>query len=120
MGSRGPNLDPKPRTTLSMFTGLAHHFSNVTFDAPELDEQLGLRGLHRVSPRVAPNVRETMRPGDLRARCRNGIRCSNIDAIQRPVVLHKIARKMQSRYRALSMSGASAAENQHRRSGRAK
>jgi sulfotransferase len=43
----------------------AHDFENVTYDAPEFDAQLGLDGLHRVHPKVAPRTRQTILPPDL-------------------------------------------------------
>lgn len=42
-----------------------HDFENVAFDAPAFDAQLGLEGLHRVRPRVAPEPRQTLLPPDL-------------------------------------------------------
>jgi sulfotransferase len=42
-----------------------HDFENVTYDAPEFDAQLGLDGLHRVHPKVAPRTRQTILPPDL-------------------------------------------------------
>ena len=42
-----------------------HDFSNVVFDAPEFDAQLGLDGLHRVHNAVAPRPRDTILPPDL-------------------------------------------------------
>ena len=42
-----------------------HDFSNVTFDAPAFDQALGLAGLHRVRPVVAPEARRTVLPPDL-------------------------------------------------------
>jgi sulfotransferase len=49
-------LDEKP---------FSHDFENVTYDAPEFDAQLGLDGLHRVHPKVAPRARQTILPPDL-------------------------------------------------------
>ena len=43
----------------------AHDFDNVDYDAPAFDAQLGLDGLHRVHPKVAPRPRETILPPDL-------------------------------------------------------
>ena len=43
----------------------AHDFSNVTYDAPEFDSQLGVRGLHKVHAVVAPRQRQTILPPDL-------------------------------------------------------
>ena len=42
-----------------------HDFENVAYDAPEFDAQLGLDGLHRVHPSVAPRPRTTILPPDL-------------------------------------------------------
>jgi sulfotransferase len=42
-----------------------HDFSAVSYDAPEFDAQLGVRGLHKVHPEVAPRPRETILPPDL-------------------------------------------------------
>ncbi|SDE74477.1 sulfotransferase family protein [Rhodospira trueperi] len=43
----------------------SHDFEHVAFDAPAFDEALGLRGLHRVKPRVAFEERRTILPPDL-------------------------------------------------------
>jgi sulfotransferase len=43
----------------------AHDFSNVEYDAPEFDAQLGMDGLHRVRPKVLPQSRPTILPPDL-------------------------------------------------------
>lgn len=43
----------------------AHDFEAVSYDAPAFDAQLGLDGLHRVHPTVAPRPRETILPPDL-------------------------------------------------------
>jgi sulfotransferase len=43
----------------------AHDFTNVQYDAPEFDAQLGLDGLHRVHPKVEPRTRQTILPPDL-------------------------------------------------------
>lgn len=43
----------------------AHDFSNVVYDAPEFDAQLGLDGLHRVHKKVEPRARQTILPPDL-------------------------------------------------------
>jgi sulfotransferase len=50
-------------------TPFAHDFNNVPFDAPELDAQLGLDGLHRVHPKVEPLARQPILPPDLFERC---------------------------------------------------
>lgn len=42
-----------------------HDFGNVQFDAPEFDAQLGMDGLHRVHPFVAPRPRASVLPPDL-------------------------------------------------------
>ena len=42
-----------------------HDFTAVDYDAPQFDAQLGLDGLHRVHPKVAPRPRETVLPPDL-------------------------------------------------------
>jgi sulfotransferase len=42
-----------------------HDFGNVHYDAPEFDEALGIRGLHRVRPSVAVESRRTILPPDL-------------------------------------------------------
>lgn len=49
----------------------AHDFEAVSYDAPVFDAQLGLDGLHRVHPRVAPRPRRTILPPDLFARFSN-------------------------------------------------
>lgn len=43
----------------------AHDFKNIDYDAAEFDAQLGLDGLHRVRPEVAPAPRKTILPPDL-------------------------------------------------------
>lgn len=45
-----------------------HDVENVTFDAPEFDAALGVRGLHRVHQKVAWRPRRTILPPDLFAR----------------------------------------------------
>ncbi len=53
------------------FLGLepfAHDFTNVEYDAPAFDAQLGLSGLHRIRPEVAPQKRRSVLPPDLFAR----------------------------------------------------
>ncbi|MEM7766869.1 MAG: sulfotransferase [Pseudomonadota bacterium] len=42
-----------------------HDFDAVAYDAPAFDAQLGLDGLHRVQPKVAPQTRQTILPPDL-------------------------------------------------------
>ncbi|MCR9198263.1 MAG: sulfotransferase [Planctomycetaceae bacterium] len=42
-----------------------HDLTAVQFDCPEFDSQLGLDGLHRVHPQVAPRSRATILPPDL-------------------------------------------------------
>lgn len=42
-----------------------HDFEHVEYDAPSFDEALGVSGLHRVRPRVAPEPRRTVLPPDL-------------------------------------------------------
>ncbi|MEO1678591.1 MAG: sulfotransferase [Pseudomonadota bacterium] len=48
-----------------------HDFSNVSYDAPDFDAQLGLDGLHRVHKEVAPRPRSTILPPDLFERYAN-------------------------------------------------
>lgn len=43
----------------------AHDFEQVSYDAPEFDEALGLHGLHQVRPQVGLQRRETILPPDL-------------------------------------------------------
>jgi sulfotransferase len=45
-----------------------HDFDNVDYDAEEFDAVLGVRGLHRVKPKVQPQTRETILPPDLHQR----------------------------------------------------
>lgn len=49
----------------------AHDFDTVTYDAPRFDAELGLTGLHKVHPKVAPRPRETVLPPDLFERFAN-------------------------------------------------
>lgn len=42
-----------------------HDFSNVEYDAPSFDTQLGVAGLHRVHREVSPRPRRTILPPDL-------------------------------------------------------
>lgn len=46
----------------------AHDVDNISFDAPAFDQNLGLPGLHRVRPQVAPVRRTSILPPDLFAR----------------------------------------------------
>jgi len=43
----------------------AHDFADVSYDAPEFDAHLGVLGLHKVHPQVAPRTRKTILPPDL-------------------------------------------------------
>ncbi|MDD5388265.1 MAG: sulfotransferase [Gallionellaceae bacterium] len=43
----------------------AHDFERVAYDCPEFDANLGLSGLHRIRPRVAPAPRQSILPPDL-------------------------------------------------------
>lgn len=45
-----------------------HDFENVALDEPAFDQNLGLPGLHRVRPKVAPIRRRSILPPDLFAR----------------------------------------------------
>jgi len=42
-----------------------HDYENVKFDAPEFDEALGVAGMHRIRPKVAPEDRATVLPPDI-------------------------------------------------------
>lgn len=42
-----------------------HTFENLTFDTPDYDEGLGLKGLHKVRPAVQYEARRTILPPDL-------------------------------------------------------
>ncbi len=42
-----------------------HDFEHIAYDAPEFDQALGLRGLHRVRPKVEVQARRTILPPDL-------------------------------------------------------
>jgi sulfotransferase len=42
-----------------------HDFGNVEYDAPEFDNAMGARGLHKVSGPVRPSTRQTILPPDL-------------------------------------------------------
>ncbi|MFZ3183338.1 MAG: sulfotransferase [Pseudomonas sp.] len=42
-----------------------HDFEHIEYDAPEFDQALGLKGLHRVRPRVEVEARRTILPPDL-------------------------------------------------------
>ncbi len=48
-----------------------HDFTNVAYDAPEFDSQLGVSGLHTVHPKVGPRPRQTILPPDLFERYSN-------------------------------------------------
>jgi sulfotransferase len=43
----------------------AHDYENLSFDTPEYDEGLGLKGLHKVRQKVSFDRRETILPPDL-------------------------------------------------------
>lgn len=43
----------------------AHDFENVSYDAPEFDQSLGLSGLHKVRSKVEIQARATLLPPDL-------------------------------------------------------
>jgi sulfotransferase len=43
----------------------AHDLDNISYDAPDFDAPLGMRGLHKVRPRVSFESRETILPPDL-------------------------------------------------------
>ncbi|MEM6460392.1 MAG: sulfotransferase [Pseudomonadota bacterium] len=64
-------LTAEPETVIKLiyeFLGeepFEHDFENVVYDAPEFDQQLGLRGLHKVREKVAPQNRNTILPPDL-------------------------------------------------------
>jgi len=64
-------LTQKPETVLRLiyeFIGqpwFEHDFDNVVYDAPEFDHALGVPGLHKVQPKVAPQHRRTILPPDL-------------------------------------------------------
>lgn len=45
-----------------------HDFENVEYDAPEFDAALGVRGLHKVRPKVSLQSRRTILPPDLFAK----------------------------------------------------
>jgi len=42
-----------------------HDFDNLVYDAPDFDRSLGVEGLHRVRPKVAPEEQSTLLPPDL-------------------------------------------------------
>jgi sulfotransferase len=46
-------------------TPFAHDFEHLDYDSPEFDEALGVTGLHRIRPKVAPAVRRTILPPDI-------------------------------------------------------
>ena len=64
-------LSQAPETILRLvyeFLGepwFAHDCDNVVYDAPEFDQALGLSGLHKVRPKVAPQPRASILPPDL-------------------------------------------------------
>ncbi|NCT84573.1 MAG: sulfotransferase [Comamonadaceae bacterium] len=43
----------------------AHDFERIDYDAPEFDEALGLKGMHKVRPRVSLEARRSLLPPDL-------------------------------------------------------
>lgn len=43
----------------------AHDFEHIDYDAPEFDEALGLKGMHKVRPRVSLENRRSILPPDL-------------------------------------------------------
>lgn len=43
----------------------AHDFEHIDYDAPEFDEALGLKGMHKVRPRVSLEARRSLLPPDL-------------------------------------------------------
>jgi len=42
-----------------------HDFDNLSYDAPDFDDALGVSGLHRVKSKVALQPRRTILPPDL-------------------------------------------------------
>ena len=46
----------------------AHDFDNVAYDEPDYDADLGMPGLHRVRPKIAPAPRQSCLPPDLIAK----------------------------------------------------
>lgn len=42
-----------------------HDFERLDYDSPDFDEALGVSGLHRIRPKVAPAVRRSILPPDL-------------------------------------------------------
>ena len=42
-----------------------HDFDNLSYDAPDFDQDLGVAGLHRVKPQVALQARRSLLPPDL-------------------------------------------------------
>ncbi len=43
----------------------AHDFERIDYDSPEFDEALGLKGMHKVRPRVSLEARRSLLPPDL-------------------------------------------------------
>lgn len=48
-----------------------HDFERLQYDSPDFDEALGVSGLHRIRPKVAPAPRRTILPPDLFHRYEN-------------------------------------------------
>ncbi|WP_152223155.1 sulfotransferase [Pseudomonas sp. SCB32] len=46
-------------------TWFEHDFEQVEYDAPEFDQALGLKGLHKVRPKIEATARRTILPPDL-------------------------------------------------------
>lgn len=71
------NYDSLARDPRRVLTGLyqaldeppfAHDFDDLAYDEPGYDAELGMPGLHRVRPKVAPAPRQTCLPPDLIAK----------------------------------------------------
>lgn len=64
-------LTARPKEVINLIYGFIeeepfdHDFENVVYDAPAFDTQLGLKDLHTVKPKVAPQKRNTILPPDL-------------------------------------------------------
>jgi len=64
-------LTARPKEVIDLLYGFIeeepfeHDFDNVVYDAPVFDTQLGLKDLHTVKPKVAPQQRKTVLPPDL-------------------------------------------------------